>query len=90
MSYQFKVRAHNDFGWGSFSPIATFSTSDVPGAPTSVKTAYNNMNIKISWVAPNNNYLTIDEYAISIRDTTGLVYNTDSTYCDGSDSTIVS
>lgn len=48
------------------------------------------MNIKISWVAPNNNYLTIDEYAISIRDTTGLVYNTDSTYCDGSDSTIVS
>ena len=59
LAYRFRVRAHNDMGWGDFSPEATFYTYDYPDAPTSVTTEYNNMNIKISWVAPATNYKPI-------------------------------
>ena len=62
VTYQFKVRAHNDMGWGTFSSVASFYTYDYPDAPTSVTTAYNNMNIRISWVSPITNYKPIEEY----------------------------
>lgn len=64
VEYKFRVRAHNAFGWGLESPEIGFYTSDKPGAPTTVVTALNNMNIKISWVAPSSNYKVIDAYKI--------------------------
>ena len=53
-------------GWGPFSSVASFYTYYYPDAPTSVTTTYNNMNIRISWVAPVNNYKPIEDYQILI------------------------
>jgi hypothetical protein len=68
-------------GWGDFSSEASFSTYDYPGTPTGVTTAYNNMNIKISWTAPATNYKPILEYKILIKDTTMTTYHEQTTYC---------
>lgn len=89
-NYQFRVSAHNPFGWGLPSSIVTFTTSDVPGAPTNVGTVLHNMNIEIYWTDPSSNYMIIDAYLIQIRDSTGLNYNQEPTYFNGSLTTIVS
>jgi hypothetical protein len=46
--------------------------------------AINNLNVRIFWALPFNNYMPIDAYKIFILDTTGLVYNLDQADCDGS------
>lgn len=77
-------------GWGDFSPISTFYTFSQPGSPTSISTTVNNMNVKISWMAPNSNFKPVDAYKIKIKNkATGLYYE-DLSYCDGSLSTIIS
>jgi hypothetical protein len=44
----------------------------------------------ISWTAPHNGGDPIDKYLIEIADSTGSVWNTDLTDCDGSSSTVMS
>ncbi len=84
------MRAHNDLGWGDFSPVATFYTFDFPGAPTNVETSYNNMNIKISWIAPPSNGKAITAYKIVIEDYLASGnFIEELTYCNGADADIV-
>ena len=61
-------------GWGPFSSVASFYTYYYPDAPTSVTTAYNNMNIRISWVAPVDNYKPIEDYQILILNSVNSTY----------------
>ncbi len=48
------------------------------------------MNVKITWVAPNSNNADIDAYKIYIFNTYDNSSYEESTYCDGSNSVIVS
>ena len=83
VEYKFRVSAHNDMGWGDPSSEVGFYTFSYPNKPTSVQTAVNNMNVKISWVAPNSNYKAITAYQILMKNVdTGLYYE-DTTYCNG-------
>jgi hypothetical protein len=57
-----------------------------------VTTSYDSVTggVKISWTAPNSNYDSITSYKIEILDSTDTVWNTETTYCDGSNSIILS
>ena len=45
--------------------------------------------MRISWVAPSNNYKTITAYAIEILNAAGSLYLSEATYCDGTSSEVV-
>jgi len=60
--YQFRVRAKNKWGWGTFSPVFTIQASTIPDKMTP-PTVANNLQtgqVTISWVKPNdrNNAIT--------------------------------
>lgn len=67
--YKFKVRARNVHGWSSeFSNEYEFHTSTRPDTPVAALTALENLNLRIEWVAPFDNYLPISAYKIVIAD----------------------
>lgn len=88
-TYKFRVRAHNEHGWGSFSTETSIVASSVPDTPAAVTTSINNQNVRFTWVAPTSNHQTIDAYKLKIK-TSSSTYVEELTYCDGSDSGIVS
>jgi len=66
-TYEFKVRAHNIYGWGTFSNIASITASSTPAQPAAVTTAIHNNMLRITWTAPTSNYASIDSYRITIQ-----------------------
>lgn len=89
VNYKFRVRARNIYGWGIWSPEATLFTSDVPLGTTSITMLEINMDIKISWTKPFENYNSIDMYRIYIQDSTGTAWNLDEVHCNGAEPLIV-
>ncbi len=83
-NYKFKVRAKNIYGWGIWSPESTLFTSDVPLGTLSITMTIVNMNIKISWAKPFENYNSLDKYRLYIRDTTGIAWNLEENSCNAS------
>jgi large repetitive protein len=68
-SYQFKVRAKNIHGFGSFSSVATIVASSVPDTPSTVTTAYDsNGDVVVTWTAPDNNGAAITAYYVVFAD----------------------
>lgn len=76
------MAAHNIYGWGLPSPILSVIASGVPDAPASATTSLSNLYLKISWIAPNNNFATISAYKITIADSLGT-YREDTIDCNG-------
>ena len=60
LTYQFKVRAVNIFGEGTFSSTISVVAGQVPDAPSSLNAVYDNSNIKVTWAAPTDNNYAID------------------------------
>lgn len=89
-SYQFKVRAKNIHGYGSFSSVATLVASSKPDAPSTVTTAYDsNGDVVVTWVAPDDNGSDITAYYVVFADEAETTY-TPHTSCDAwADSTFV-
>jgi hypothetical protein len=57
-------------------------TAIKPEQPDPISTTLINLNIRISWAHPSNNYQDIEKYEIEIKDQTeGWHTNTD--YCNG-------
>ena len=83
-NYKFRVRAKNIYDWGIWSPEATLFTSDVPLGTLSITMTITNMNIKISWAKPFENYNSLDKYRLYVRDTTGIDWNLEEASCDAS------
>lgn len=61
-SYDFRVRAHNVHGWGLWSDTTTIQAANVPSKPNQATTAFSDASVRISWVAPSNNFKTITAY----------------------------
>jgi hypothetical protein len=89
VNYKFRVRALNIYGWGAFSEETTLYTSGVPLGPTSITMQTVNLNVKISWSLPFDNYMPITGYRLEVRDSLGVSYNEISQYCDGTKPQIV-
>lgn len=64
--YYFRVRAHNIHGCGAWSDILKEVASGIPAQPAPVEVHIVNLDVKISWTAPNMNFATITAYEISI------------------------
>lgn len=89
-SYQFRVRALNIHGWGSYSPVLTIVASSKPGQMATVTTSIDSATgkLKIQWVAPNDNFNTITAYKIEILKKSDSLFAQDLTNCDGSSATV--
>ena len=85
-TYQFRVRAYNQQGWGSYSDTLSVVSTTVTSTPDAPVVSLNNLNVMIKWTAPSTtNFASVTAYKITIADSTGT-YIEDTTYCNGADS----
>jgi len=84
--YRFRVRAGNIYGYGVFSEEYEFKASQEPQqiASESISTANSGTDIVITWEAPDDNFDTITQYLIELRESDGETF-TEAAECDGSD-----
>ena len=61
-TYKMRIRAHNVNGWGDFSTILIIKATGIPGMPLPPTTFIQNLNVKISWTDPVNNFEAITSY----------------------------
>lgn len=65
--YIFRVRASNEFGWGTYSDEVTIRADEVPATIEPVVTTVETIYIRISWSPPSTDYGSpILEYLIEI------------------------
>lgn len=90
-NYNFRIRAKNKWGWGSFSSIVTIRASDVPAQPLAPITSIDSLtgNFVITWIAPNTRNDPITQYIITIRNKAGTTWTEDLTNCNGLDTTVI-
>lgn len=87
LTYRFRVRARNKYGFGPYSDVVSIITALPPSAPSSVTTAQEVTNVKISWAAPTTNGVAVSEYDILIKKKDGSYATTPT--CLGTTSTVV-
>lgn len=82
------MRAHNLHGWGAYSSEVVIFATSVPDQPAAVTTTRVNSDIEIQWVAPFNNYESIDAYLVAVK-SAGGTFEVDTTNCDASTAAIL-
>ena len=82
--YDFKLRAKNVHGWSEFSSIISAEAAQWPDPPAAITTSLTNLKIRISWVAPTDNFKDITAYQILIQDTNEDGTFIETSFCDGS------
>jgi hypothetical protein len=65
-TYKFRVQAHNIHGWGPTSPELSVITSGVPTKPAAIVVSIENLEVKLKWVKPSENFNAITKYEILI------------------------
>jgi len=90
-TYIFRVRASNIHGWGGWSPEVAIKAAQVPYQMATVSTAVEAAAgaVTITWLAPADGSDAITAYHIEILDGAGA-WVAESTYCDGTDSAVLS
>ena len=88
--YKFRLRASNIYGFGLFSDIVTFKSSQEPDqvASSTIMTENVHTKIKVTWNEPFDNYDDILAYLIEFRRSDYSTF-TPTAECDGSDDTII-
>lgn len=93
LTYNFRVESRNSIGYSTYSNIVTAMAAIVPTAPAAPSTAMDINDVIIDWSSPSSSSQTaygsaIVGYKVKIRWSDGT-YSEETTYCDGSDPTIV-
>jgi hypothetical protein len=88
--YHMRVAAKNKYGWSSYSASLAIYAAAVPEAPAAPTTARNSLDMRISWVAPDNNGLAVTAYEILILQKDGVTWAAHTATCDGASAAIVS
>jgi len=86
------VLAVNKYGDGALqSTYVSIMTGEAPNAPSAPTTSVSSgsVYVDVAWSYPTDNNFAVDEYLIQIKKLDGTWYE-DTTYCDGSDSTVIS
>jgi hypothetical protein len=81
VTHTFRLRAANLHGWGAYSSEVPVVVSGVPDKPAAPTTELESLHVKISWVAPTDNFATITAYKIRIENAAGTILE-ESTHCD--------
>ena len=88
-AYQFKYRASNIYGWGSFSPIVTIAASKAPDTPSAPKTAISGTSVGISWSLPDIQGSSITAYYVEVLMADGTTYVIESDYCPSTSTSLI-
>jgi hypothetical protein len=80
VTYGFKIQSRNAFGLSEFSSVFYILCGTVPESPTAPVTTSVGSDIKISWIAPNNNGAQITGYNVLIMASNGT-YIKESVHC---------
>lgn len=91
-SYDFKVQARNEEGYGYLSDPTTVLAASVPSQPDMPVTIWNNAlsQVTIDWNEPSINGAAILSYSIYILKSDAITYASELTSCDGSSSSVKS
>ena len=87
--YQFTILAENIQGWGSESPILVENAADQPNKPDVIVTSTLGTSIKVRWEPPNNNFKTITEYLVTIKDKGTGIFAENKSLCNGGSPDVV-
>ena len=82
-TYKMRIRAYNQNGWSEWSDILITHSTGIPNQPQPATTSVNNKFIRVSWVAPNNNFEALDAFKVKISTSAVEAYVEDLTYCNG-------
>ena len=81
--YRLRVRARNIHGWSLlYSEVLEALTSMRPEAPAPVTTTVRDLNVRVSWQTPFDNYQAITRFEVYILSRDGQLYESKE-YCDG-------
>lgn len=84
ISYAFRVRARNKWGFGPYSKTVLIEASTKPATEFTTPVILNSgLNILISWPLPAEKGSTILEYQIVVRSQSGLEIEGQDLNCDG-------
>ena len=68
----------------------TFQAAQRPDQPQAVTTLLSNLNVRIAWTAPTDNFKPITKYEVLIQDTDASGnFVEDTVHCDGSNALIL-
>jgi hypothetical protein len=88
-TYTFKVKARNEFGLSAFSASISILAAEVPAQAAAPTTSFSDTEVVIAWTEPDNMASAITSYHIYIRESDGITYSEEFTYCDGTDAVII-
>jgi len=74
VTYQFKVRARNIYGFSAFSSAITVLAAQTPNQPSVPITYVSGVNVIIQWSTPIDNGSPIIGYKIFIRQFDNVTY----------------
>jgi hypothetical protein len=90
--YSFKVQARNSHGPSAYSNTVSILSAQTPNKPEPPTTEFEGSqdygNIIVRWVAPVSGGSPIIAYQITLRESDGVTFTEEMTYCDGQDSII--
>lgn len=89
LSYKFKYRAGNKYGWGEYSTEVSFVAAAIPLQALPVTTQIENYYVKIQWEMPNDQSSEIIEYEILIKQQDGKFSKPTGQFCKGTDWSVV-
>ena len=67
LTYLFRYRVKNIFGFSGYSPQASIKSAKAPSQPLSVQTSISGENVLISWVPADDNYDTVLRFEIIVQ-----------------------
>ena len=64
-------------------------SSDVPDRPDPVQTEITNLDVKITWTEPSNNFAAIEYYTVRVLESNEVDFIDETLYCDGTNEQVV-
>jgi hypothetical protein len=88
--FEFKYRAYNKYGWSDYSPSIEIRAATVPDQVDTLNfSVQDDTFVRISWDEPADGGNAISSYTIVIRENDDSTFSTETTYCDGADSDVI-
>ena len=81
MSYKFRYRAKNIYGWGEYSDEAVIVPSQKPDRPDPVACLLVSTNVMLQWQEPEDYGTAIESYDVQFLTHDGVSMSSDDTYC---------
>ena len=90
MSYNFRYRVKNIYGWSPYSAVLSQLAARQPDSPLAPTTANTATSVAISWEEPYNGATAITAYRVEIVTAALTAFSTEKTYCNAEfDTTVI-